>query len=142
MEYADPTGSRLSRPRRFGWILLGVWTAVVAASLIWNLAQQRRETLSLAYTTALTLYEKDLLYRRWAASHSGVYVPVTAATPPSPYLSHLPERDIQTPSGRRLTLVNPACMTRQVYELAQKIGQPQGHLHSLKPLRPENVPDP
>ena len=33
-------------------------------------------------------------------------------------------------------------MTRQVYELAQKIGQPQGHLHSLKPLRPENVPDP
>ena len=41
MEYADPTGSRLSRPRRFGWILLGVWTAVAAASLIWNLAQQR-----------------------------------------------------------------------------------------------------
>ena len=141
MDYADPTGSHLSRPRRFGWILLGVWTLVAAASLIWNLAQQRRETLDLAYTTALTLYEKDLLYRRWAAGHGGVYVPVTAATPPSPYLSHLPERDLQTPSGRRLTLINPAYMTRQVYELAQEIGQPQGHLHSLKPLRPENVPD-
>jgi diguanylate cyclase (GGDEF)-like protein len=142
MEYADPTGSRLSRPRRFGWVLLGVWTAVAAASLIWNLVQQQRETLALAYNTAITLYEKDLLYRRWAAGHGGVYVPVTAATPPSPYLSHLPERDIQTPSGRRLTLINPAYMTRQVYELAQEIGQPQGHLHSLKPLRPENVPDP
>ncbi|MDO9532767.1 MAG: diguanylate cyclase [Deltaproteobacteria bacterium] len=141
MEYADPTGARLSRPRRFGWILLGVWTLVVAASLIWNLAQQRRETLDLAYTTAITLYEKDLLYRRWAAGHSGVYVPVTAATPPSPYLSHLPERDLQTPSSRRLTLINPAYMTRQVYELAQESGQPQGHLHSLKPLRPGNVPD-
>jgi diguanylate cyclase (GGDEF)-like protein len=113
----------------------------VAASLIWNLAQQRRETLDLVYTTAITLYEKDLLYRRWAAGHGGVYVPVTAATPPSPYLSHLPERDILTPSGRHLTLVNPAYMTRQVYEMAQEIGQPQGHLHSLKPLRPENVPD-
>ncbi len=141
MEYADPTGARLSRPRRFGWILLGVWTAVVAASLIWNLLQQRRETLALAYATAITLYEKDLLYRRWAAGHGGVYVPVTAATPPSPYLSHLPERDILTPSGRRLTLINPAYMTRQVYELAQEIGQPQGHLHSLKPLRPGNLPD-
>jgi diguanylate cyclase (GGDEF)-like protein len=113
----------------------------VAASLILNLAQQRRETLDLVYTTAITLYEKDLLYRRWAAGHGGVYVPVTAATPPSPYLSHLPERDILTPSGRHLTLVNPAYMTRQVYEMAQEIGQPQGHLHSLKPLRPENVPD-
>jgi diguanylate cyclase (GGDEF)-like protein len=141
MEYADLTGSRLSRPWRFGWILLGVWTAVVAASLFWNLAQQRRETLDLAYNTAITLYEKDLIYRRWAAGHGGVYVPVTPATPPSPYLSHLPERDIQTPSGRRLTLINPAYMTRQVYELAQEVGQPQGHLHSLKPLRPENVPD-
>lgn len=141
MEYADLTGARLSRPKRFGWVLLGVWTVVVAASLILNLAQQRRETLDLVYTTAITLYEKDLLYRRWAAGHGGVYVPVTAATPPSPYLSHLPERDILTPSGRHLTLVNPAYMTRQVYEMAQEIGQPQGHLHSLKPLRPENVPD-
>jgi diguanylate cyclase (GGDEF)-like protein len=142
MEYANPTEPRLSRPRRFGWVLLGVWTVVVAASLVWNLAQQQRETLTLASTTAITLYEKDLLYRRWAANHGGVYVSVTAATPPNPYLSHLPERDLQTPSGRRLTLINPAYMTRQVYELAQEIGQPQGHLLSLKPLRPENVSDP
>jgi diguanylate cyclase (GGDEF)-like protein len=119
-----------------------MWTAVVAASLISNLAQQQRETLALAYTTAITLYEKDLLYRRWAAQHGGVYVPVTAATPPNPYLSHLPERDIKTPSGRRLTLINPAYMTRQVYELAQENNQPQGHLTSLNPLRPENTPDP
>lgn len=142
MEYADPTGARLSRPWRFGWVLLGVGTVVVAASLIWNLAQQRRETLALAYTTAITLYEKDILYRRWAAQHGGVYAPVTMETPPNPYLSHLPERDILTPSGRRLTLINPAYMNRQVYELAQKIGQPQGRITSLKPLRPENVPDP
>jgi hypothetical protein len=102
MDYPDPTVARLSRPRRFGFALLGAWTAVVAVSLVWNLVQQRRETMALAYNTALTLYEKDLLYRRWAADHGGVYVQVTAATPPNPHLSHLPERDIQTPSGRRL----------------------------------------
>jgi PAS domain S-box-containing protein len=54
----------------------------------------------------------------------------------------VPERDIVTPSGRRLTLLNPAYMTRQVYELAQASGLPRGHLTSLKPLRPENTPDP
>jgi diguanylate cyclase (GGDEF)-like protein len=142
MKYADTAVGRLSRPRRFGWILLGGWTAVVAASLLWNLAQQRRVTLDLARNTAITLYEKDLLYRRWAADHGGVYVATTPETPPNPYLSHLPEQDIQTPSGRRLTLVNPAYMTRQVYELAKKINQPQGRLTSLKPLRPGNTPDP
>lgn len=65
--------------------------------------------------------------------------------PSNPYLAHVPERDIRTPSGKTLTLVNPAYMTRKVYELAQEqkdsfIGR--GHLTSLKPLRPENVPDP
>jgi hypothetical protein len=33
MEYANTATDRLSRPRRFGWVLLGVWTLVVAASL-------------------------------------------------------------------------------------------------------------
>jgi PAS domain S-box-containing protein len=82
-----------------------------------------------------------VLYRRWASAHGGVYVPVNPNTPPTPYLAQLPERDIVTPSGRRLTLLNPAYMTRQVYELAQESGQPQGHLTSLKPLRPQNAPD-
>ena len=67
---------------------------------------------------------------------------MTPETPPTPYLARVPERDIVTPSGRRLTLLNPAYIIRQIYELAQKSGLPRGHLTSLKPLRPENAPDP
>jgi len=125
----------------YGWILIGVWTLVVAASLGWNLWQHHEEDLTIARHIALTNYERDALYRRWAAAHGGVYVPVTPDTPPTPYLAHQPERDIITPSGRHLTLLNPAYMTRQVYDLAQKESLPQGHLTSLKPLRPENAPD-
>ena len=77
----------------------------------------------------------------WAARHGGVYAPVTEHTPPNPHLSHIPERDIQTPSGRRLTLINPAYMTRQVHELATEIYGTKGHITSLNPLRPENAPD-
>ena len=128
--------------KHYGWIAIGVWTLVAAASLGWNLFQDREEALRVAHTIALTNYERDVLYRRWAAVHGGVYVPVTPDTPPTPYLAKLPERDIVTPSGRRLTLLNPAYMTRQIYELAQKSGLPRGHLTSLKPLRPQNAPDP
>ena len=125
----------------YGWIVIGVWTLVAAASLGWNLLQDRDEALIVARNIALTNYERDVLYRRWAAAHGGVYVPVTPDTPPTPYLARLPERDIVTPSGRRLTLLNPAYMTRQIYELAQEAGLPRGHLTSLKPLRPQNAPD-
>jgi PAS domain S-box-containing protein len=139
----DPSQKAYSIPlRHYGWILIGVWTLVAAASLEWNLMQDRSEDLRVARHVALTNYERDVLYRRWAASHGGVYVPVDSDTPPTPYLARLPERDIVTPSGRRLTLLNPAYMTRQIYELAQKSGLPQGHLTSLKPLRPQNAPDP
>jgi PAS domain S-box-containing protein len=58
-------------------------------------------------------------------------------------LTNIVERDLVTPSGRRLTLVNPAYMTRQVYELETKTNESctHGHITSLKPLRPENAPD-
>lgn len=128
--------------KHYGWILIGVWTLVAAASLGWNLLQDREESLRVARQIALTNYERDVLYRRWAAAHGGVYVPVTPNTPPTPYLDRVPERDVATPTGRRLTLLNPAYMTRQIYELAQEAGLPRGHLTSLKPLRPQNAPDP
>jgi diguanylate cyclase (GGDEF)-like protein len=130
-----------SRLNQLRWLLLGAWTLAVAASLTWNLVRQKQVTNELAHSEAVTLYEKDLLYRRWATNHGGVYVPITPGTPPNPYLK-IPERDISTPSGQLLTLINPAYMSRQVYELARQAGQPQGHLTSLKPLRPANRADP
>lgn len=140
MNFANAT-TQLSKPKRFGWLLLVGWTLVVSASLGWNLMQQRQETLALAQTAAAALLEKDFLYHRWACAYGGVYVPITDTTPPNPYLSHLSERDITTPSGRRLTLMIPPNMTRQVYNLSKIAGKPQGHVTSLKPLQPENTPD-
>jgi diguanylate cyclase (GGDEF)-like protein/PAS domain S-box-containing protein len=94
-----------------------------------------------AKSSANESVRKDLLYRRWAAHHGGVYVPVSPQTPPNPYLADVPERDITTPSGKKLTLINPSYMTRQVHELAAQESGSRGHITSLKPLRPENAPD-
>lgn len=78
--------------------------------------------------------------RLWNAGHGGVYAPVTVQTPVNPYLN-VPEREIETPSGKTLTVVNPAYMTRQLGERL-KDTQVEIHLTSLKPLNPNNQPDP
>jgi signal transduction histidine kinase/DNA-binding response OmpR family regulator/HPt (histidine-containing phosphotransfer) domain-containing protein len=123
-------------------ILAIVWTAALAGSLLWNLAQVRSQTLDLARMQARAGYDRDLLFRRWSAERGGVYVRASDATRPNPYLAKNRERDITTPSGVALTLVNPAYMTRQVHELAERTSGMGGHLTSLKPLRAENAPDP
>jgi PAS domain S-box-containing protein len=128
--------------RRYAILLIGVWTAVIGGSLAWNILEIDHDILHQAETAARAVFNNDLVYRRWAASHGGVYVPITDNTPPSPHLSHINERDIETPSGRKLTLVNPAYMTRQVFELSHGQYGMHGHLTSLKPIRSGNEPDP
>jgi hypothetical protein len=127
--------------RYYVWVLAVIWTIIIGASLGWNVYQTKQKTLEVAYIQARITLEKDIQYRRWNASHGGVYVPVTEETPSNPYLSHIPERDIKTPPGKLLTLMNPAYMSRQVGEIARKERHFWGHLTSLKPLRPENAPD-
>lgn len=123
-------------------ILAVVWTIIFAVSLAWNVLQVKQKTLEAARIQARTVHAKDVIYRRWNAGHGGVYVPVTKKTQPNPYLSGIPERDITTPSGKTLTLINPAYMTRQVHELVKEKYSVLGHITSLNPIRPQNAPDP
>lgn len=123
-------------------VLAVIWTIIIASSLVWSIVRLKRETIQHAYIQAHISYVKDIVYRRWNAMHGGVYVPATGYTPPNPLLTALPERDIRTPSGRLLTLINPAYMTRQVYGMMKEEFGVRGHITSLKPIRPENSPDP
>ena len=118
-----------------------VWIAIISLSYGWNWYQAGKSAVLFAGGEARASYEKDLVYRRWAALQGGVYIPPTEATPPNPYLSHLPDRDIVTTGGRHLTLVNPAYMTRQVHELGKETFGTIGHITSLRPLNPRNAAD-
>ncbi|MDI6804684.1 MAG: DUF3365 domain-containing protein [Bacteroidota bacterium] len=128
--------------KRYGATLVIIWTLIIVTSLVWNVSEVKQETLQTAHIQAKVANEKDLLYRLWNTNHGGVYVPVTEKTKPNPYLIDTPDREIITPSGQLLTLMNPAYMTRQVYELEAEISDIRGHLTSLNPLKPENAPDP
>jgi hypothetical protein len=141
MEVAKIPSSSL-RLRRYMIGSAVVWTVIIIASLAWNSRQLSLSILELARAEGRGAFNKDTAYRRWAAMHGGLYVPITDKTPPNEYLTGVEEREITTPSGRRLTLMNPAYMTRQVHGIACEQYGVRGHITSLKPIRPQNSPDP
>lgn len=97
--------------------------------------------MELAQKEATTIFNKDKAFRLWGTKHGGVYVPVTQETSPNPALSHIPERDIVTASGKRLTLLSPAYMMRQIMEQYEELYEVKGHITSLKFLNEINEPD-
>ena len=117
------------------------WAILCFLSAYWNIATEKEKTLELAQKEAMTVFDKDQAFRFWATDHEGVYVPVTERTPPNEYLSHIAERDLVTPSGKRLTLMNPAYMLRQVMSHYATLYSTNGHLTSLQTLNPINKPD-
>ncbi len=125
---------------RIGYALLIIWTLLLGLSLLFNLTAIRNSTLHAAEVTGRASIDKDLIYRRWNSRHGGVYVPRSEIAQPNPYLT-TPHRDLTTTEGLQLTMINPAYMTRQVFEMAeQQIGL-HSHITSRKPINPGNAPD-
>ena len=123
------------------FLLISSWTLLLGVILYSEIKSHQHYTNEMARTRALEAFNKDIAYRHWNTRHGGVYVPVTEETQPNPYLSHIPDRDLETTNGRQLTLINPAFMNRQVNDIAQEYYGMRGHITSLNPLRPGNGPD-
>jgi chemotaxis family two-component system sensor kinase Cph1 len=70
-----------------------------------------------------------------------VHVPVSEKTRPNPFLGHLPERDIQTPGGKSLTLMNPAYKIRQMMEFFAELYGMRGRITGLKHFSEATAPD-
>jgi len=129
------------RSKTFSIVLIIFWTLVIGLSLIWNLTVQQKEIYESAQIEARTSIVKDITYRYWNASYGGVYAEITETSQPNPHLLNIPDRDIITPLGKELTLINPAYMTRQVHKISQEKFNLHGHITSLNPIRSENKPD-
>jgi PAS domain S-box-containing protein len=122
-------------------ILLLVWVGLVAASLAFNVSRSLREAENSALEASRVTIENDIAFRKWAAHHGGVYAPVTELTQPNPFL-HVQDRDITTPAGKRLTLLNPAYMLRQLQQSFRPTDKLHSRIASLRPLNPANAADP
>lgn len=124
-----------------------VWLVYLCAALLfgalfaleWRLINDT--VAAIARERGAALFSLIETTREWNAEHGGVYVPLDDKTQPNPYLRH-PARDLETVDGRRLTMINPAFMTRQIADLAARVDGIQLHITSLDPIRPANQPDP
>jgi len=117
-----------------------IWTLVLAALFNLNFQSELKQATELATYQARAFFQEIVTTRYWNAINGGVYVPISEKTQPNPYLD-VPDREITTVDGRKLTKINPAYMTRQIGEIAAKRNRVCFHITSSNPIRPENAPD-
>ena len=117
-----------------------LWLGMMAFSFHYQVENDKQYAEKIAFKQAGMFFQHILQLRQWNSQHGGVYAPITAKNPPNPHLK-MPERDVTTPNGTQLTLINPAYMTRQMAELEQSASGIRFHITSLTPLRPENKAD-
>lgn len=116
-------------------------TIIISVFVVFEIKTAKEHIEELAIIEAKSNFDKDVSFRNWIATHGGAYVPISKTTPPNPNLSHIAERDIITPSGKKLTLLNPAYMMRQLNEYFYDSYGKYGNITSLKLLRAANKPD-
>ena len=127
---------------RYRTFFILLWSFLLAASLAWNLYAISQNKLESARIDARSAFEDTIVYMQWNTGHGGVYVEETDMTQPNPYLTTVKEKVITTTNtNRRLTLINPATMIREVNELSRKRNGTLTKLSSLNPINQQNSPD-
>jgi len=115
-------------------------TSVICLSVIFSIVSvtNRKLIFEQARAEARKLFYSIVMTRKWNANYGGVYVEKRPGTESSPYLEN---PDIRTVDGRIFTQKNPALMTREISEYAEKDGLFTFHITSLNLLNPNNKPD-
>ena len=113
------------------------WTAIILFLGYSANGWIKDKTFQLTLKQARSVFQMVLDMRHWNASRGGIYAPITPETPPNPFLD-VPNRDIIAQNGQKLTMINPAYMTRQLSEIVSKRNHLKFHITSQKPIRPAN----
>ena len=130
-----------SKMIKYTYLLVGLWTLSFIAVWFLTHSNWKEEFHRHVDLGAQTVLNKDLSFRTWATMHGGVYIPPTEKTPPNPFLNFIDDRDVVTTEGKKLTLMNPAYLIRQVMQEYESTYGIKGHITSLNPINPSNAPD-
>jgi diguanylate cyclase (GGDEF)-like protein len=118
-------------------LALLLWTGAVAGSLWWNIHTLQQKSLDLAKTAALS----DMAFGIWAAAHGGIYVSPNGDSPPNFHPTGVPNRDVVTTEGKRLTSIDPTYLQHQVIGENPLLLGANGRITSLQLANPVNQPD-
>ncbi|WP_320006211.1 DUF3365 domain-containing protein [Maridesulfovibrio sp.] len=124
----------------FGLLWACFWTATIYYFYSGVIQAEEENIYRTALREAEVAYEKDLTYRHWITEVGGIYVEVSPTLQPNEHLI-VPNRDITTANGKKLTMINPAYMMRMVYARMGSKSCLHGHITSLNPIRPSNKPN-
>ncbi len=116
------------------------FVVLVLISYFYNRKNMREQYLTAAAENARALFTEIVATRRWDSIHGGVYMVVSKTVRPNPYLD-IPDRDIVTTKGVKLTKINPAYMTRMISEVLKKDRSVEFHITSDRPLNKGNMAD-
>jgi len=123
-------------------VFLGVaWTAIILFFAWWGVQEEKENTVRLATAQARASFGKDQALRQWATRHGRIYVPVGDYFQPDPRMSKVPERDIHTPGGIELTLINPVTIINQLDRDYGYLYGTSGKITSLTARSTHNQPD-
>lgn len=129
----------LGRPAYFA-----IWIVITALILFLNMQanENYKKNMDLLekniYDEAKAHFNNMIIVRSWNALHGGVYVKQREGIEPNPYLKN---NKLIYDSNKTLVKINPAWMTRQVSEIANKESKSFYKITSLRPLNPSNQPD-
>ncbi|KAF0187708.1 MAG: PAS domain [Desulfobulbaceae bacterium] len=123
--------------KKYRVIASAIWIGTVLLSFLWNYTDDIREKNAIALETARAFFTQIVAVRSWNSEHGGVFVFTDEKTPLNPSLPK-DQQALVTNDGRLLTRMNPAYMTRQIFEVADRQSKLGFHLTSLHPVRQEN----
>ncbi len=101
-------------------------------------AFQHDLVLEQAARQARIIHKQILLTRRWVSDHNGLFFFKTADVKANPFLKDMEIFDEQ---GRSLVKRNPAMVTRELSEYANREGLFSYRVTTLQPINPSNAPD-
>ena len=84
---------------------------------------------------AQTIFDNIIATRQWNANHNGVYVKQNQNIKPNPYLK---DNQLLSKKDELLIKINPAWMTRQIFDIANKNNNYIYNITSLRPNNPTN----
>ena len=114
-------------------------TVILAGVFLYFYQQQKQFIIGQVEKQARILCQQILLTRSWLADMGGVYVEEKIGRQANPYLENSIIQDQQ--SKKRYLLRNPAMVTRELSEYADRMGLYSFRLTSTRLINPANAPD-
>lgn len=122
-------------------VMIG-WTVLVLFSLGLAGYNQHKNGMKIAKDVLDANFKKDQAFLAWVTSHGGAYIPADESrTPPSPYMDGIKDRKVETLSGKKLILMNPADIVRELSEETTGLYGTKMNITALELLNPDNVAD-